>query len=244
MSNLLSTTAMIAECKRRVPIGLDSPFWLRKLNESFRDISQKGAFVWNERSSSLTLPAGVVWFDIPATADVGRPMFLSGPSSGPGSTEGTINSPIPRIEWEEATNQQWSEMDVSPGAFSAWALTTVISGATYAYKGYLFPFSAVAVGELTFGLTYHVDVASTELADGANVYFPTPNAFDGFYIDFAEAEARRIYGLAGWEVIQKKAEAAILPLLDSYRSQKHSPIGLVDQQKQTSERKMMAQERS
>ena len=237
---------MVAECQRRVPIGLSDAFWMRKLNEALRDISQKGAFVWNERAGTVTLADGAASFDIPLTADPGKPMYLAGPTSGTGPYISTrMDSLVPRIEFEEAMNQQYSELVQERGMFSAWALSTVVSGASYLYKGYLFPFSAVPVGgTLTFSFSYHIGPASTEIPESGDGYFPTPNCFDGFFIDFAEAEARRIYGLSGWEVIQKKAEAAILPMLDTYRSQKHSPIGLVDQQKQTSERKMMAQERT
>jgi len=31
MSNLLSTTAMTAECQTRVPIGLSTTFWMKKM---------------------------------------------------------------------------------------------------------------------------------------------------------------------------------------------------------------------
>jgi len=247
MSNLLTTSAMIAECQRRVPIGLSNAFWMRKLNEAFRDISQKGAFVWNERTTEVLVAAGTAEFDIPATADPGKPMFLAGPRGGSGVHGLTfMDSLVPRVEWEEAQNQQQSEMAVERGVFSAWALMMTLSGTNLVYKGYLFPstVSSVPVDTLSFNLSYHVGPASTEIPESGSGYFPTPNCFDGFFIDFAEAEARRIYGLAGWEIIQKKAEAAILPMLDSYRSQKHSPIGLVDQQKQTTERQMMKQERA
>ena len=91
---------------------------------------------------------------------------------------------------------------------------------------------------------YHTDVSGGEYADSASVYFPTPNSFDNLIIELAEAEARRIYGLAGWDIIQKRAESAIVNLLDSYRSTKNVLAGLTDQQKQVSEKKMMAQEDS
>lgn len=246
MSTLLSTQAMVAECQRRVPIQLTNAFWMRKLNEAYRSVSQKGAYVWDERSISFTLLSGAVSFDPPATFDPGKPMHLAGPTSGTGAYAGIgVNTLIPKISWEDAMLQQYSEMPVIAGMFSAWALTTVISGGGYAYKGYLFPSTSLPTGgNLQFTFSYHIDVASVELVESAVVFFPTPNIFDGLFIDLAEAEVKRIYGLAGWEIVQKKAEAAIMPILDVYRSQKNAPAGLLDQQKQTNETKLMAQERS
>ena len=114
------------------------------------------------------------------------------------------------------------------------------------YTAVLYPTSAkptAASGQLSFSFLYHAGAASAEYINGATTYFPTPNVFDNLLIELAEAEARRIYGLAGWEIIQKRAESAIMSLLDSYRSTKSVIAGLVDQQKQTNEKKLAAQER-
>jgi hypothetical protein len=265
MSNLLSVSAMVTECQSRVPIGLSSAFWVRKLNEGFRWISQKGNFIWDIQGLYVSTPVGYTTFDIPngATAgfpacDPGKPMYLSGPVSSTLAQTGNVFSTIPYKPWDESLEQQYAEVVAPPGLFSCWTFATnFTTGAgptftpNYSYKGYLYPHSAAATsatGAFTFTFAYHTDVSGVEYATTATAtapnYFPTPNSFDNLIIELAEAEARRIYGLAGFEMIQKRAESAIVNLLDSYRSTKNVLSGLTDQQKQASEKKMMAQERS
>jgi hypothetical protein len=244
MSNLTSTTSMVTECQTRVPIGLSSTFWMKKLNEAFRWISQKGNYVWDIKSTSMTL--STFYFQLPTDCDPGKPMYLAGPTSGSGAYASILfpKSTIPYKPWDETLDQQYSEMVVPKGLFSCWTFTTAFVGSSYLYRAYLYPLTAGPTGgdSFTMDFAYHMDVSNVELALGANVYFPTPNSFDNLLIELAEAEARRIYGLAGSEMIQKRAESAIVNLLDSYRSTKNSLAGLTDQQKQVSEKKMMAQE--
>lgn len=244
MSNLLSTQAMVAQCLTRVPIGLSSTFWMNKLNEGYRWICQKGNFIWEQKSADITVNSFVNLFPIPADCDPGKPMTLVGPIAG-FVVGHNLPAEVPRLPWDEAANQRYSEMGTTPGMISCWAFKTNFTAGpppTYAYTGWLFPPDAI-LEESEFRFYYHTDAASTELTVGATMFFPTPNIFDNLMIDLAEAEARRIYGLAGWEIIQKKAEGSIMSLLDSYRSTKTSLGGLVDQQKQTNEKKLAAQER-
>ena len=246
MSNLTSTTSMVTKLQGRVPIGLSSTFWMEKLNEAYRWISQKGNYIWDLKGTDITVIAGIDSFTIPPDCDPGKPMYLVGPiplSPAPS----TLDSLIPYVAWDDAGLQKFSEMGSVPGMVSCWTFrtnfttTTVPVSYTYAYRGYLYPIGALSVTS-QFRFVYHTDVASTEFAVGATTFFPTPNSFDNLLIELAEAEAKRIYGLAGFEIIQKRAESAIVNLLDSYRSTKNSLAGLTDQQKQVSEKKMMAQE--
>lgn len=254
MSNLLSTDEMVAECKTRVPIGLSSAFWMKKLNEAYRWISQKGNFIWDIKAGIVNVPIGSTAFGLPSDCDPGKPIWLAGPSSGGvggSSSTGVFNALIPYQPWDESLNQQYAEVTMPPGMFSCWTFATFFSGSppaytSYTYVGQLFPASAAptaGTGAFTLPVYYHTDVYGTEFTEAANVYFPTPNSFDNLLIELAESEARRIYGLAGWDIIQKRAESAIVNLLDSYRSTKNVLSGLMDQQKQVSEKQMMAQER-
>lgn len=248
MSNLLSTSAMTAECQTRVPIGLSTTFWMKKLNEAYRWICQKGHFVWEMRRQEITIPAGATSFQLPATMDPGKPMYLGGPYDFGLNPESSILSILPLVPAEDALDQQLSEAAATPGLFSCWSLimgTSLTAPPALAYFAALRPWSAVNTSDaLSFQFHFHADASSTELTVGADKYFPTPNVFDNLLIELAEAEVRRIYGLAGWEIIQKRAESTIMVLLDKYRSSKSTVVGLSDQQKQTSERKLMAQERA
>lgn len=248
MSNLLSTSAMTAECQTRVPIGLSTTFWMKKLNEAYRWICQKGHFVWEMRRQEMALGIGGTSFQLPATMDPGKPMYLAGPYNFGTDPESSILSILPLVPAEDALDQQLSEMADIGGLFSCWSLimdTSLTASPALAYFAALRPWSAANTSEaLRFQFHFHADASSTELTVGADKYFPTPNVFDNLLIELAEAEVRRIYGLAGWEIIQKRAESAIMVLLDKYRSSKSTVVGLSDQQKQTSERKLMAQERA
>ena len=267
MSNLLSVSQMVTECQSRVPIGLSSAFWVKKLNEAYRWISQKGNYIWDVQNTYVTVNATQGWFDIPngsipgqPACDPGKPMYLAGPYYSvtyPG-TAGVINSTIPYKPWDESLDQQFAEVDAPPGLFSCWTFSTFFSVGlgpyflpSYSYRGYLYPASArptSATGAFMFNFAYHTDVSNVEFAATPTLtapnYFPTPNCFDNLLIELAEAEARRIYGLSGFEMIQRRAESAIVNLLDSYRSTKNVLAGLTDQQKQVSEKKMMSQETS
>jgi hypothetical protein len=245
MSNLLSTSAMTAECQTRVPIGLSTTFWMKKLNEAYRWICQKGHFVWEMRRQEITIPAGATSFALPATMDPGKPMYLGGPYDFGNNPESSILSILPLVPAEDALDQQLSEMADIKGLFSCWSLIMDIWLTKLVYFAALRPWSAANTSDaLSFQFHFHEDASSTELTVGADKYFPTPNVFDNLLIELAEAEVRRIYGLAGWEIIQKRAESTIMVLLDKYRSSKSTVVGLSDQQKQTSERKLMAQERA
>ena len=258
MSTLLSLSSMVTECQSRVPIGLSSAFWVKKLNEAYRWISQKGNFIWDVKLDAVTVTAAQNYFTLPADCDPGKPMYLAGPVSGVSAQTGNVLSIIPYKPWDETLDQQYAEVTAPPGLFSCWTFSTKFTvGAgpayvpSYRYEARLYPTSAsptVTTGAFSFSFAYHVDVSSTEYATTATAaapnFFPTPNSFDNLLIELAEAEAKRIYGLAGWDVIQKRAESAIVNLLDSYRSTKNVLSGLTDQQKQVSEKKMMAQENS
>lgn len=265
MSNLLSVSQMVTQCQARVPIGLTSAYWVTKLNEAYRWISQKGNYIWDVQAYSVTVNVGADSFDIPdgsfagvPACDPGKPMYLAGPSGAVGTFPVPMNSTIHYKPWDEALDQQYAEVIAPPGLFSCWTFYTnftVGAGPTftpkYSYKGKLYPSSAkptVVTGAFTFTFAYHTDVSGVEFASTATAtapnYFPTPNSFDTLIIELAEAEVRRIYGLAGWEIIQKRAESAIMNLLDSYRSTKNVLAGLQDQQKQVQERKLMSQENS
>lgn len=265
MSNLLSVSQMVTQCQARVPIGLTSAYWVTKLNEAYRSISQKGNFIWDVQLYFVTVNAGQDWFEIPdgltpgiVACDPGKPMYLAGPYDSITSHSGIVNSIIPYKPWDESLDQQYAEVVAPPGLFSCWTFYTNFTvGAgpsftrSYAYRGKLYPSSAkptVTTGGFLFNLAYHSDVSSVEFAATATAtapsYFPTPNSFDTLIIELAEAEVRRIYGLAGWEIIQKRAESAVMNLLDSYRSTKNVLAGITDQQKQVGEKQMMAQERA
>lgn len=249
MSTLLSTAAMVTECQSRVPIGLSSAFWMKKLNEAYRWISQKGNFIWDVKSGSVTVLVGASTFSLPSDCNPGKPMWLSGPTGGSVSTSGNFLSEIPYKAWDTSLQQQYAEVTAPAGMYSCWTYATSFVGSppAYNYLGELFPLSAkptAGTGNFTFALYYHTDVSGTEYVSGATIYFPTPNVFDNLLIELAEAEARRIYGLSGFEMIQKRAESAIVTLLDSYRSTKNVLAGLTDQQKQVSEAQMMKQERT
>ena len=248
MSTLLSTSAMVTECQTRVPIGLSSTFWMKKLNEAFRWISQKGNFIWDVKAGSATVLVGASTFQLPSDCDPGKPMYLSGPTGGSVAQTGNLLALIPYAPWDESLSQQYAEITAPAGAYSCWTYATFFVGTppVYRYLAELFPVSAAptaGTGNFTFAFYYHTDVSSTEYTNASNIYFPTPNSFDNLLIELAEAEARRIYGLAGWDIIQKRAESAIVNLLDSYRSTKNVLSGVVDQQKQVAEKQMMAQER-
>lgn len=251
MSKLLSTSAMVTECQARVPIGLSSAYWMKRLNEAYRWISQKGNYIWDVKVGTATVAIGGTTFSLPADCDPGKPMWLAGPTSGGvggTSSTGVFNNLIPYQPWDESLSQQYAEITAPPGLYSCWTFATFFVGTppAYNYLGELFPSSAkptAGTGAFTLSLYYHTDVNSTEYTSASNIYFPTPNSFDTLIIELAEAEAKRVYGIAGWDIVQKRAESAIVNLLDSYRSTKNVLSGLIDQQKQVSEKQMMSQER-
>ena len=239
---------MVTRCQSRVNIGLSTAFWMEKLNEAYRWISQKGNYIWDLSGADVTISGLVNQFALPADCDPGKPMYLVGPIPSMPAPHMTLESIVPYVAWDDAGNQRISELPTMPGMISCWTFRANFTHTvgpppiyTYTYTGYIFPIDALAVTS-QFRVVYHTDVSNVEFTVGSNIYFPTPNCFDNLLIELAEAEARRIYGLAGFETIQKRAESAIVNLLDSFRSTKNVLSGLTDQQKQVSEKKMMAQE--
>lgn len=310
MSNVMSTLTMASELIKRLPIGIDTNFARDRLNEAYRFVQQKGNFTWDVRKTTVNVAVGATTFTIPADADPGKPMVLSGPIASP-----NLGVIIPYKPWDEVFSQQFFNLTAGAGSYSAWSfytafldpasgsgtfvnasasvtggsglfqaswagrLAVVSDGVTsytvtilsvavggnsmtlnavyagtsashtftltpsYAYTGIIYPASATPTGVGGFNLPfiYHADTVSP-LTIAANQFFPTPASFDTMLIELAEAETRRIYGLAGWDVVQKRAELAITGMLDNYRSTKNTLAGLTDQMKQTQEKQLTRQE--
>ena len=59
--------------------------------------------------------------------------------------------------------------------------------------------------------------------------------FDSCIIGLAESEVRRVYSLAGWEVIKQSVIEQVNSLIDSYHTTKATMAGLADVGRQLQE---------
>jgi hypothetical protein len=59
--------------------------------------------------------------------------------------------------------------------------------------------------------------------------------FDSFIVELAESEIRRIYNLAGWDIIRKRIEDQVASMIDGYHTTKATMAGLADEARQLQE---------
>lgn len=214
----ISTADMVTDCKLRVPARLSSTFWMSRLNEAYRWVCQQGAFPWTIQKIAITIAAGTGQWDLPTGWSPGRPSFLF--------KAGLL---IPQKSMEEALKQNVLSAElIVPGNYSCWTYTIDLTGApsTYQYKGQIFPYENYpTVDDTSLWMTWHsTDI--TPLTESTSEYFPTPVEFDELIMALAESEARRRYGMAGWEKVQTRTQASIQNLLKSYITDKHTQFGL------------------
>ena len=331
MSQTLSTTQMVAELQRRVPIGLSAVQAMDRLNEAYRWICQRGPMNWLIKRTNVTTTVGAdeVVFPMPYDWDSGKPSYLTG-----GTGYGVE---IPYQPYDMAIRHQTYPNNVAAGQYSVWSYryttpstldATVLAvaglvttgvhgyvmvnviGSTYSapsqpiwvttdtasagqvtlqvplgpagttsriiyrtiaggtlflllttlannttttytdnladgslgaalavqprafYVGVLFPFAAGNVSTLPF--VYH-STPGQPLAVGATTFFQSPDVFDSCIIGLAESEVRRVYSLAGWEVIKQSVIEQVNSLIDSYHTTKATMAGLADVGRQLQE---------
>lgn len=237
MSTTLSTTQMVAQLQRNFPIGMGNVECIDFLNKGFRRINQmsKGGFIWQLKQGQITLPAGAqVANALPSDFDAGKTAIVFGTTSTPTKTI------IPYRTPQEFVNEQHFPGTAQIGFFSAWTFVpvfTLTAPTSYGWKAIFAPDDAfpLGLGGIVLPLFYHA-VSFQPFGVGATTYFPTPDEFDSFIVDLAEAEARRVYGAAGWEKVQGQATQALAEMIDTYRTDRQNLAGLADQVMQVQEK--------
>ncbi|MEI6473232.1 MAG: hypothetical protein WCO20_11375 [Holophagaceae bacterium] len=214
---LKTVTQMITELQTRVPIGLAQTFCENRLNDAYNWTCQRAAMNWLLSSAAVVVTSAGT-FPLPGTAYIGKPMYLSGTSTVGGLME------IPYKPYDVALKNQHYGMTITRGMYSVWTF----NGTT----GYVFPVEAWPTVTHTLTLVFH---ATPGVAVVGATPFPSPAAFDSMFVDLAESETKRIYNIAGWDIIQKRGQDSVLALVDQYRSTKNAIAGMADQAKQTQE---------
>ena len=240
MSTTLSTTQMVARLQRKFPLGLGVNDCMDFLNEGFRKIDQmsKGGFIWQLNVASLVLPAGAATpVPLPADFDPGKSAWMRcDPFSVyllPTLTE------IPYKPYKEFVNQEHFQVN-GVGNFACWTFTpSFILGPPLVNFKYILRMAPVTAyplpGNVTLDFFYH-SVAFAPLNVGPAIYFPTPDQFDSFIIDLAEAELARVYKVSGFEKVAGAATAALAEMIDNYRTDRFDLAGLMDETMQAQEK--------
>lgn len=222
----ISTQDMVADCKQRVPVRVSATFWIDRLNEAYKWICQQGAFPWTIYRETISVGADGT-FSLPGGWSLGRPSYIW--------KNGLM---IPQKSWEEALKHSvYSSETDSAGNYSCWSYKINLSNAptAYTYTGQMFPENSYpSIPDTTPEIVYH-NMNIIVLSESATVYFPTPIEFDELIEALAESEARRRYGLAGWEKIQLRAQTGIQNLLKTYMTDKHTQFGLENQARHAQE---------
>lgn len=226
MSTTLSTAAMVTQVQKRVQIGLSATMVLEDLNASYRWLCQRGPMVWLVKTASVSITGNL--FDCPTDFDAGRPAVLSNPA--------TFHE-IPFVSMEEAFKHQKYFTDVGipmGGGLDFWSVWTyAMKPAGAVYQGMLLPMS-IPANALSFSLRYHSTPAT--LTSGSSTYFPSPDVFDTMFVDLAESEARRKYGMAGWQDVAKKAMDSALAVIDQYHSTRLTTAGATEKARKANEK--------
>jgi hypothetical protein len=216
MSTSITTASMVAELSRRVPIGFTATTAVDALNGAFRWINQQGSFPWMLRKALITPAITTGLFTLPADFDPGRPATLYGSKDDPVPTE------IPYKPWPDAVKHQVHQVSgTATQLLSCWSFYATLGGSpliTVTLQGQVFPPEAAKATSLQF--VYH-SLSFYALTSGA-YYFPTPDHFDYFIVELAEAELMRQYRIAGWEVLYKRTTDSLRALLQAYTTTKEA----------------------
>ena len=141
----LTTSQMVSDLQRRIPIGLSSTTCIDRLNEAYRWVCQRGHMIWLLKETTVTatvlvtLPASPpeIYFTLPTDLDTGRPAYLSTASP---SVE------IPYKPYDQGVRNQVFTT-VVPGMYSVWSIVGT--------KGILFPVDAYSSGTAVLPIVYH-----------------------------------------------------------------------------------------
>lgn len=117
MSQTLSTTQMVAELQRRVPIGLSATQAMDRLNEAYRWLCQRGPMNWLLKKTNVTTASSTdeVTFPLPYDWDSGKPAYLSGSLAAGYGVE------IPYKPYDTAIRHQTYPNSVATGQYSVWS---------------------------------------------------------------------------------------------------------------------------
>lgn len=228
MSTTLTTQQLVAKLQRKFPLGISSTDAMDFLNEAFRRVNQmsKGGFAWQLKGSTINIPAGpAVPTTLPNDYDPGKKAIIWGISGTPTKTE------IPYKSYAEIVNEQHYPAQ-QLAAFSAWTQVpqfTLSAPTSYQWLISLYPADAFPLANpAVLGLVYHA-VSFPPFPVSATVYFPTPDQFDSFICDLAEAELARVYNRSGWDKLEARAMQGLSEMVDSYRTDKLDLASLGDQ---------------
>jgi hypothetical protein len=225
---------MIARLQKKTGLAIGAAWdivCLDYLNEAFRKLNQnsKGGFVWQVKSTNLSVPAVQGFISLPADFDPGKDAWLIGNSTTATSTV------IPYVPWKDWVNEEGYQV-TGVGLFSSWTFRPNFTGApaTYAYVAEMAPASAFGAAPF-LRFMYHA-VNFPPLANGANIFFPTPDQFDSLIVDLALAEMRNVYRLSGDQLEMQTTMQAVNEIIDTYRTDRYNLAGLSDQLAQAQEK--------
>lgn len=211
MSTTLSTQTMLAMLARRCPLGYTASVAMDELNNAFRWINQQGSFPWMLRKTTVAVAITSGALTLPGDFDPGKPAVLYG------AADHAVPFEIPYMSWEQAVKQQ---IHGTSGAkvYSCWTYFATLVGTTVTFSGLVFPAAAATANE-SLPFVYHA-VQFPALTSGAATYFPTPDHFDPFIVELAEAELMRQYRVAGWDVVFKRCTDQLRAMLSAYQTSK------------------------
>ncbi len=244
MSSTLNTQEMVRILKRKFPLGLTNADAIDFLNEAFRKINQaqKGGFIWQVKTTTLTIPAAVSPPDptldiaLPSDFDPGKSAWLYG---RPGTAVPTATL-IPYQPFQQFQMQENFSTN-AVGQFSAWSFRPAFTAAVPHTTGYVWvlnlkPFEAFPlVVPLTLDFKYHSCSYAT-VVEAVDHYFPTPGQFDSLIIDLAIAEYGEVYGKANWQAKRDAAMQGVNEIIDTYRTDRYDLSGISDLAIQIQER--------
>jgi hypothetical protein len=225
MSTTLTTAQMVAEIQHRMPYSIPSQICMDRLNSAYRWLETQGSFVWNLLYTTLTVSANALTVDLPVDFNPLKEAVIT--TAGGGLR-------LQYVPAEDFLQYRTAPSTTTTGVFSVWTFVWV-TGTPPKYVVHLGPDAAKnATGTTSLELWYHRQ-SPTPLVAGS-YYYPTPNECDDLIVDMAEGEMKRIYGIAGWDVIIQKARDMAMRILDQGRSTKTTEKGLVDTTRKAQEK--------
>ena len=212
----ISIDTMVTDCKLRFAIRLSTAFWTDRLNEAYRFTCQQGSFPWALVLATVKIATDGT-FTIPTDFSPGKETFLY--------KNAVLTEYLP---YDRAKTH--GDYGLQAATYSCWTFYANLSAApsSYGYTGLVFPENARPTsGTDSATLVYHTSIPAP-LTSGSQ-YFPSPPSFDSLIMELAESEARRRYQDPAFDIVQKRAQAQLVTMVQAFRSTKDSALGVVEQ---------------
>lgn len=224
MGAIFSGADMVNEVLSRVQQNFSTGRALYFVNRAVRYFDGVASYSFNAKTGSVSYATGQTSQPAPVDLDSGKDIYAYVVTLA-----GNL-MPVKRVELNEyGINAVYQPAPFGPSHY------TIVGASSGANVPSLLVYPPIS-GGFTLSLVYHVPPAL--IANSGTAYSNFPDAFDDIIVDWAEAEIKRIYKMAGAMEIFARVEKQLASLVDQYRTNTKLAEGLAAEARKAQERSL------